>query len=223
MFSGLPVLKQYLEGNLSWIFHVKPSFKINEVGECLNRPKRASLVNFPSLVFNVNIANGAIMNHWNQEHVLVSPIKQVNGPNGNIPSIVRLYLAKEKSAKVAMGDIYFLPFQKAFKTVRGRINGKLGLPPVSHGDQSRNGLEPRMIKSTLEIMDGIPKSQSKFIDKCTLRSVCKIALDKFAASFRIHMGSHNQSFFQAVDSGLDTLDVMVGPCDLVSGGFVDRH
>lgn len=80
-----------------------------------------------------------------------------------------------------------------------------------------------MVEGALEIMNGIPESQSQFIDERTLRGICKVALNKFTSSLRIYMRCDGQSFSQNVDSSLDVLDVMIGPCDLVSGSFVNSH
>lgn len=185
--SELPVLVHYVEGNFSWLFHVKPLFKLNVMRECLNGAPRETLMNFPSMIFNANIANGRIMDHWNQEPVLVSNVKFVNGPDGNIPSLVRLYLANDELVKIGSGDIYFQVLQGRFKMILGEINRESGLGPVLRGNQPINGLKPCVVETGPKIMNGIPESQSEFIDECSLRRVCKVALDEFAAAVRIDM------------------------------------
>jgi hypothetical protein len=221
VISRIPLLEHYLEGRASWLFDVKAPFKLDMVGERFNGSPSICFNDFPLLVFQINVANGHVVDHWNHKAVLVSGVEFVNGPDGNIPSTVRLYIAEDEFEEVRGGDIYLNLSQGSFKAIDAGINRELCAPPVTRGNQSSHRLEPRMIESTVKIMDGIPKSKSQLIDERSLR-LCKVAFNEFAASVRIHMARDHQTFFQAVDSRFNVRNVMVGPCDLVTGSFVNH-
>ncbi len=79
-----------------------------------------------------------------------------------------------------------------------------------------------MVQSALEIVNSIPKSQSQFINDGSFGALCKVAFDEFTTSIRIYMGRDDQTFLQSINSSLNISNVMVGPCELVSGRLVEH-
>jgi hypothetical protein len=64
-----------------------------------------SMMDF-SILFYANAINRGVVDHWSEKPVLISHIHNMNGPDGEIPSIVRLYLAKKETEKSRSGDVY---------------------------------------------------------------------------------------------------------------------
>lgn len=151
---NVPILEHYREGRASWVFNVQPSHKIDVMGERVFGSPSGTLME-PLFILHVNVANGGVMNHWDQQPVFVSNVEFVNGPDGKIPSVVRLYVGHEEVEELGDGDIYLQVPQGGFKIVRGGVNRELAPSPVAGGNQSRHSFKPNMVKRTLKIVDGV--------------------------------------------------------------------
>jgi hypothetical protein len=221
--SSIPILKHYIEGRAAWIFDVQPPNEIYEVWERLGGPPRISSMDVSSFIFQVNVANGGVVQNWDQEPVLVSRVELVNGPNVKIPSVVRLYFAHDEVEEAGSGDVYLQVPQGIFKSIGIGINGKLSSLPIASWYESGNCFKPSVIEGALKIVNGIPEHDSQAFGGVSILDVCKVTMNEFAASVRIYLGTNDQSFFQAVDSKLNIRNVMVGPFDLEAGTFAKRH
>src|SRR5581483_5914162 len=136
-----------------------------------------------------------------------------------------LYLVQDEVEEIGKGDIYLQLTQRSFKLLARHDAGELCSRslPIPLGHQTTNSFEPRMIKSTLKVMNSISNESRKVFKGLSIRKFCKLAFDKFASSVRIYIGSNDQSFFQETDSGFDILNVLVGPFDLETCTPVGGH
>ena len=175
------------------------------------------------LVFHVNVADRGIVQHWNQEPVLVSSVELVNGPNGKIPSIVGLYLAHDKTEEIWGGDVCFNPLHGIFKSIGCGVDGKLGSFPISSRNQPTDRLEPHVIQGALEIMDDVSEYYGQIVAGASVLDICKVAINEFASTISVYLGRDSQSFFQAIDSKFKVRNVMVGPFDFETGTFAGGH
>jgi hypothetical protein len=176
-----------------------------------------------AILFHLNVANRGIVDDWDEKPVLVPQVYNVHRPNGEIPSIVRLYVAHEKIEKLGCGGVYLQLPQSNFKEIAGRKHRELGSIPITSGNEPLDGFKPHIIESALEIVDSIPDDYGQTIEGVSVLGACKVALDVFESSVRVHMGLNCQSFFQAIDAPLKVRNVMVGSFDLETGTFADRH
>jgi hypothetical protein len=221
--SSIPILERYIEGRASWVFDVQAPFKLNKVGKGDSGTPCTSSVHLPLLIFQVDIANGGIVNHWDKEPVLVSDVEFVHGPNGKITFVMRLYLCHYQIEELRRGDVYLQLPQRRFDILRSSVGGKFGTLPTFGGHQSSHGFKPSMIESALQIMDRIPNDCREIVEGLPIFDVCKVTLDELASSVRLHIGPTDQSFFQAVNAKFNVRDVLVSPFDLETGTFAGRH
>lgn len=221
--SIVPLLEHYREGRASWVFDMDPPFERADIDRgrvCSGTSE--SLMDF-SILLHANVANRGIVNHWSEKPVLVSHVHNVHGPDGEIPSIVWLYLAQKKPEKVGRENIYLQLPQLTLKQLRSGINGKLCSLPVSSGNQPLDRFQPDIIEGALEIVDGIPNEYRKPVEGISILRASKVALDVFESTVRIYMGRDSQSVFQKVDAALKVRDVMLGPVDLETCTLAYRH
>jgi hypothetical protein len=218
----IPVLEHYREGRASYIFDVEPTFKLEKVGK-----GKSGIVGFPRpyravLVCHADTFDVGVMDYGNQESVLVSDVEFVHGPDGKIPSIMRLYIGRYESEEIGSGEVYLSIAEGSFHVLRGGVGRELGILPVSAGDNSRNSFVPSMIKSALQIMNGIP-DDCRDVVKGSVLDFWKVYFDEFASSARLYMGSNQQSFLQSINRMSQLRNMFVGPFDLETCSFVDRH
>lgn len=217
------ILEHYLEGRTSWFFDVQPSYERDEVWKRLGGAPCLPLVKHPRLIFQVNASNRGIVDNRNQQPMFVSEIEFVNGPDGKIPSIIGLYIVKDEIEEVRTGGVYLQFPQRGFKLISFEKTGELGALPVPSGNQSSCSFKPSMIESTLQIVNSIPDDCGQFIKGISVASFLEIALNEFAASLRIDIGSTYQSVLQDADCAFGFRNVLIGPFDLESGTFVGGH
>jgi hypothetical protein len=219
-FSAIPVLKHYKQGRASWVFDVETPVEIDEVMREHRSSESACFVDFPKLILKLNIADRGILDRWIEKPVLVSAVEFVYGPDGRIPSTVGLYLAHEESEEPGGGDVYLELREGSFKRIRSGKAGKLISSPISTGDQSHNRVQPNIIQSTFQIVDGISEDHGKIIYQGhDIFRVCKATLDSFTSSVRVYMDTGHQSFLQAVNARFKVRNVLVGPLDLSTGTY----
>jgi hypothetical protein len=159
------------------------------------------------------------VNDWDEEPVLVSDVEFVHGPNGKIPSTVRLYLAYGESGEVRSESAYLQVFKRRFKVIKGGMDRKLAPTPIPGGSQAAHRLKPCVIEGALKIMNGVPDYGREVFEALPILDVCEIALDEFVSTVRIYMSLTDKSFFQAVDATFNIRDVFVGPFDLETCTF----
>ena len=114
------LVEQYQQGQASLICDLAILQVIKRVSSsaspCDNPPSHQVLA---SLVFNADVVNAIDLHHWQQEPVLVENVETVQGPNGVIPSVVRLYPIHDETSD-CLGGLCYL----------AAINGGLKFLPI---------------------------------------------------------------------------------------------
>jgi hypothetical protein len=212
--SLISVLEHYTNGRLSLLFDVPTWREFYVMGKGIGSSHSESTFFLPHLVFNLNIVGAAVMDHWSQEPVLVSPVHIVNGPDGEVPSVVRLYIAENEVEQPFTGDIYFVPLKRSFKAMQCGMNRKLDMLGIARGDKLLDRLNPNIVEGALKIMDGIPDHYRDILGD---GSILQIILDEFVASLRVYLSRDQYSVFQTSESLLHLGDMLIGPFDFEPG------
>jgi hypothetical protein len=125
--SAYNVLEHYVDGNLTIILGVPSERNGDVIRRLLSSCETvASRTNFSGFVLRLDSDNGRIEDYWNQKAMFISNVISVNGPDGRIPTVVRLYLVQDQPEKAGMDDIYFLLSKRSFKTISGGVNREFG-------------------------------------------------------------------------------------------------
>src|ERR1039458_1329066 len=88
----ISALEHYINGNFALVFDVPTKWDRNVVGERKVGSPRNDGLGFSHFIFHLSLADAAVLESWGQEPVLVLPVDIVNGPDGVIPSVIRLYV-----------------------------------------------------------------------------------------------------------------------------------
>jgi hypothetical protein len=119
--------------------------------------------------------------------------------------------------------VYLQPLQGRFKLFSLGKRREASSFPIAEWNQTSDCFLPDIIESTFEVVDGISDDEGEVFGKVSILDSFKVALDEFASSVRVYMSATDQSFFQKVNTPLQVRNVMVGPFDLETCTFADRH
>src|SRR5208337_84419 len=97
--SRRSVVEDYRNGNLTLILDVKALLDGNVKRRLPHDAHVADSHNFPSVILQLNSAKNGELEGGYQESVFVQSIETVKGPEGLIPSVVRLYFGKHQIEK----------------------------------------------------------------------------------------------------------------------------
>ena len=98
MVRQIPFIDEYPSGQLSMLFEVLPSRKINDVWRSLDARDCYTLTRLAILVYHHNAFNIAARQNGDKQPMFVDVVQNVYRPNGVIPSAIRAYLVKEEVA-----------------------------------------------------------------------------------------------------------------------------
>ena len=204
------VVERYSKGELALILDFHFIGKINVIrrvsGDC---PGIAANC-LSGLILHLNAANVGVLNHRYEKPMFISLVENVNGPDGEIPSFVRLYFVNHKAEKVGTGDVYFSPSQRVFKLFPRTINGELGKLAEGPRSDSCNSFHPSIVEGAFEIMSDVTYQQC-----CGNLEppVSHIMLNRFVSKLRINLDARNVVVWQTCEPSLQLHDVLIGPID----------
>lgn len=207
----------YAKAELSLIFNAQISRERDEIRGRLGSTPGIAAMDGTSIVLQFDVADVGIGSKGNQEAMFVSLIENVNGPDGKItiPSIVRAYLIKDQPEKWLAGSVYFCPAQGIFKSLTGGIHGELGESSDGAGSDAFDGLHPRVVEGTFEVVDSIPEQQSG-IGK-NLLSIHDVVNEDLIKTVRVSIDSGSVVIWQTGEPFLQFTDMFIGSFDLRSG------
>jgi hypothetical protein len=213
--TGLAIFDNYDGGKLSLLFDVQPRFIRDDVRRALKVcGTSVSVPRFAILIHDANAVNVPGGQDRNKQPMFISDVKVVNGPNGLIPSIARLYLVEHKSKQIRGSSVYASLRHPSFKFFEDFANRELGPVINEGGNQSVDGLEPGIVEGAIQIMDSVPEQQGDIVEG---GSIAESVGEDFPSRFRININSSCVRFMQAGDSCVDIRDVLIGPFDLQTG------
>jgi hypothetical protein len=113
------------------------------------------LLHFSALIFHLNAVNGSVFDDRQEKAMFVIDVQTVNRPDGFIPSVVGLYLAKDKIEKGGGGAVYFNPAKRSFNLVSYREDGEFSLVVDARRAELGQNRHPCVIESAVEIVNSI--------------------------------------------------------------------
>jgi hypothetical protein len=209
-------MEQYSKGNMSAVFYVEAIGDFNVVGRVLHCGPESLPIYPTHFVLKLDALNGSKVNEWEENPVLIHVTSLVDGPNGGIPSLVRLYLINENPKKFGEIAVYFSLFKMSPHLIRMNKNREFISEVTAErlGGQSFADFPPCMVEGAIQVMDGIADHES-YVGSGL--SVAKIVLDEFLSSVRIRLDGGGVRISQGLDSRLNINDVLIGPINLQVG------
>jgi len=152
--------------------------------------------------------------YGDKKPVFVSNVECVNGPDGTIPSVARFYRVNHKAIELRADSMYFSLSKGTFHFIYGFSDWKLGPVINKRGSEFLNSLEPCVVQSAIEIVNGISEHEGNVVES---RAVGKIMSEYFSTSFRVNIDSSRVGCMQKNNPAFDVRDVLIGPFDLQVG------
>ncbi len=144
--------------------------------------------------------------------MFVSIVETVNGPNGVIPPsqgcILRMTM---KSNKRLAGGVYVSFSQKALKFFDELPNGKFSPIIDVSGNQLFNCLQPRIVKSAFEVMDGIPNHEREIIEN---EGILEGMYQSLSSMLRVNLNLGSVCSIKRGNAPFNIMDVHLGPLNL---------
>ncbi len=211
--SRLLILDAYLRGELALLCDVKAARKVDAIGGSLEPSKSESVVSLTSFVLHLNSINMARSQHGNKKPVFVSVVEIVNGPDGVIPSLARLYRVNHKSEEIRAGFVYFSMLQKTLYLFDALADGEL-CPIVNEGGSELcNCAQPSIVEGAFEIVDSISNHKSEIIEGC---DITKRVGESLSSVLRVNLNNGGISFVKRGDAPFDIGDMLIGPLNFDS-------
>ena len=84
--------EEYANGRLALVLYV-PSIRDSDIPRrAIHSTPSVPFFDIPAFIFKFNSINGQVVDDWQEQPVFVQNVESVNGPNGLIPSAIRLYI-----------------------------------------------------------------------------------------------------------------------------------
>jgi len=181
------------------------------MGRVLCRRCKSIVIGLSRIILHVYASDAAILNKRREKAMLVPVVDLVNGPDGNIPSIVGLYFLYDELVKSNAKSIYFSPLQRSFKFIDGLADGKLGGIVDDSGRCPLQDFSPSIVESASQIVSGIPDHQC---DVGSGLSIGQVVLDAFISTCRIDFNNGGTAVWQSCDALFKIGDMLFGPFNL---------
>lgn len=206
-FESAVLWEEYAKGRLTKVCYVHPGASSNGIQPATGIDTEGKVVE--PIVVIVMAANAGDLddtNRRNQQPMFIDDVDFVEGPNGIIPSNVRLYYINDEIANVATRDLNFSTTHLAYKFLP-RISdweaAILGWSAASDGDNFTG----HKIQSRSKVMNCVTENKGNtFRQRRGIEyqyiSTCKIPIDANTAS---------ASFEEGGKSRVQLIDVLVGP------------
>jgi hypothetical protein len=213
--SKFVILDMYLRGEISILFDVEPTHKLDNVRGALKLSGRSGASpSFAMLVTHFDTTDMSDGENGDKKPMLVSNVQFVNGPNGLIPSRARLYLVEHKAEQARASDVYFGLAKGTFRFFDGLVNREFSSVAQESGREILNRPEPCVVESGMQIVDSIPDHQGDIVESL---NICKIMSEDFTSSFRMDIYSSGVSFMQKCNPRFNVREMLIGPVYLKPG------
>jgi hypothetical protein len=205
-------IEKYIKGDFSVLLDVPSNLKRNVKWWRLRSTPSTTSVDVASLIFQFHSLNRRDVNERYEKPMFVKDVQLVNGPNGVIPSTVRLYAAHHQLEQSEIGDVYFSIPKRSFQKLIRRVDGKLLFLGVKRGGcEFFEGSQPSIIEGGFQVVDSVPDYQGELIVDCM---IAKVVFDDLVSNLRIDLGRGHIGLSQSGKCGLEIHDVLIGPVDL---------
>jgi len=122
--SKPPFLNNYVGGWPARLCDVRAIREVDAIRRFLGRAGAGSWPRFAHFILHFNSVNMPLCQNRDKEPVFVSVCEAVNGPDGEIPSVIRLYLVNNECEEVQTGSVYVSLSQCALKFFDGFVDRK---------------------------------------------------------------------------------------------------
>ncbi len=209
---GRNILEEYRQAELTVILYAESLGGVDVPRRGLPCSVGSAPLNVSGFIFKFNVINGLVADNWNEQPMFVRNVEQVNGSDGVIPSVVRLYVVNEEWADSRIGRVYCSSKENAFKLFLVRVDRKLGVV-IRRKSEPLKGSQPCKIESAFQVVNDIPNDERE-VNSGSARTR-QIVFDDFVASLRIQLDAHHIGVFQGNNPELKVCDVLFGPLNLV--------
>jgi hypothetical protein len=209
--SRLLILDAYVSGQLSLILYVQTFFEEDEIGRFLKIPNARPEKPFASFVLHLNAVDVSGCQNRNDESMLIPVTEIVNSPQGNIPSIVRLYFVEHEPVQVRAGNVYFSIRKPSFHFFGGLPHREFGPIINERRNQFLDCDQPSIVEGAFKVVECVSNHQGNVIEGMNIdESVFK----ELTSGCRIGIDSSSVSIVQQRNSSFDVRDVLIGPLNL---------
>ena len=155
----------------------------------------------------------ALCQNRDKEPVFVPVCEAVNGPDGGISTVARLYLVDDECEEMQACSVYLSLSQCGLKALDGFVNGEIDPIPGIGRKDAFNCLLPYVFKGAIQIVDCVPSDESDLVETRFVKSMD----ESLGSMLRVNFNNSTIGRFKSVDAPLDISDVYIGPFDLSSG------
>jgi hypothetical protein len=211
--QGRPLVEQYKQGWLTLVCDLAISkSRQGPFSDPLSSDDpRADDVLLASLIFQANVSHNVHAHHREQEPVFVDNVHIVQGPEGIIPSLVRLYGLHNEVTDLFGGLLYQSAVDGNFKCVSGFSEWKPSVIVVTT-EPPKDNFVNSTIESGLEIMKRVSDDEGKvaanklrYFDFKEILSCLRITVDAEYV---------NAACGEATDRTVEVVNVLLGPLNL---------
>ena len=214
----LPIIDNYVSGKLALLCDVQSICEVDAIRRLLGSAEAGSGPPFARFILHLNSVNMALCQNRDKEPVFVPVCEAVNGPDGGISSVARLYPVNDECEEVRAGSVYVSLSQCALKFFDGFVDREFGPIADIGGSELFNRLEPSVIEGAIQIVDGVSSDESDLVETRFVKSMG----ESLGSMLRVSLDNSSIGLFKSVDAPLDISDVYIGPFDL-SSGFQEVH
>ena len=221
-FRGQPILKQYLDGTVSFILDV-PIAK-RQIIKTRSRTRHYPEIPIYSLAFVVfydNALDGSYFKQWNQQQMFVRNVKFVKGADGIIPSSVWANFGHNQVVQFGASGIYFSAFKNTFKTLPAVVERKLGMTVRRNRSVRDNDCNPSIIQSGPQVVESVTNNQGQ--SGSELLKVADRIFSLLCSSILISLDCDGVSVWHRANDGIEISDVLIGPLNFQTGFMESSH
>lgn len=190
----------------------------------MRHPKRGS-PRFAILVYHHEVFNIDTGQNRDKQPMFVGTVQSVYGPNGMIPSAIRVYLVEEETAEsgaevMECGPIFARVFEPTFKFFDGLAHGELGLVSNKGGNHPLNCLEPGIVQGAIKVVNSVSHHKGELLES---RRICELMYEAFCPRVRVNLNDGGICVMKRDDACFNIADMLIGPLDLETCAFAEGH
>jgi len=164
------------------------------------------------LIHYHDIRNEGVREYGDEQAMFISNIEIVNGPNGIIPSTVRLYCVHDEIEE-SRGALYTSFLKPTFYLFSALANRHF-CPIINESRRDLfDSLKPDIIKGTIQIVNCVPNEQRQIIERS---GITEIVRQDFTTRLRVNIDSGYIRFVQESNARLNIVDMCMGPLDFAT-------
>jgi len=212
-FPDKSLVEQYQQGRCSLVCDL--AIFVPDQFECSNAVSRqcpwAYDVLPVSLVFNANIMHNPHIHDWKQEPMFIENVEIVQGPQGIIPSTVRLYGIHDKLSDLWGGLLYQSAIDGRYHSISGFSKWEPSMV-IKVTESAENNFIDGEIKRTLQIVKGVSDDRREILrnelEHLNLKNIIS------AVRIAVDAESVEATCSEKVNKAVKIIDVLFGPFNL---------